>query len=84
MDQDKIIEELSTRLGDIVSNYELVIAKLKVRAQEEVDRLSGDAESLQTQVSDLNAQMRERNLTIAQLEERLASLVQEEQADPSS
>lgn len=84
MDQEKIIDELSTRIGDIVSNYELVIAKLKVRAQEEVDRISDDAERLQREVTDLATRLRERNETVAQLEERLNGGVQEEQADPSS
>jgi uncharacterized protein YlxW (UPF0749 family) len=82
MDQEKIINELSTRIGEIVSNYEVVIAKLKVRAQEEVDRISADAESLQTQVTDLNERIRSYLLTIENLERDNG--VQEEQADPSS
>jgi hypothetical protein len=82
MDQDKIINELSTRIGEIVSNYEVVIARLKVRAQEEVDRISADAESLQTQVTDLNERIRSYLLTIENLERDNG--VQEEQADPSS
>jgi len=82
MDQEKIINELSTRIGEIVSNYEVVIARLKVRAQEEVDRISADAESLQTQVTDLNERIRSYLLTIENLERDNG--VQEEQADPSS
>jgi uncharacterized protein YlxW (UPF0749 family) len=82
MDQEKIVNELSTRIGEIVSNYEVVIARLKVRAQEEVDRISADAESLQTQVSDLNERIRSYLLTIENLERDNG--VQEEQADPSS
>jgi archaellum component FlaC len=82
MDQEKIIDELSTRIGDIVSNYELVIAKLKVRAQEEVDRISDDAERLQREVTDLTERCRAYLLTIENLEGN--SIVQEEQADPSS
>jgi hypothetical protein len=76
MDLDKVIEELVSRLGDIVSNYEEAIAKLKVRAQAEVDRLTDENEAYVKKVatlSDENAALTRRLAEGQDVQEEVAT-----------
>jgi anti-sigma-K factor RskA len=76
MNLDNVVKELSSRLGDIVANYEEVIAKLKIRAQEEVDRLTQENEDF---ASDLAASNQKNSELLA----RLASLENDVQEEPT-